>query len=263
MCLHSVGSTEVMKLVTFNINGIRATNRKGSLKELIDKYTPDVICLQEIRCSEEHIVPCIRDVYTDYPHVMVTCHSKKGYAGVALISKIAFDTNFIPPELHYIFHGRLNICRLETGEVLLNAYVMNSQARHTEKWEQRIKLWDVEFNKLVQELQTMSEGRLLVCGDFNIADECHPAIYYPDMGGVTQEERDSFKLLLSQTSLIDMVPTTPCPAFTCFPTPRFRNMNIGMRIDYILVEEALAGGKTTVLYDIYGSDHIPVMYEYA
>lgn len=77
---------------------------------------------------------------------------------------------------------------------------------------------------------------------------------------VTQEEREGFAQLLLETNLIDMIPRTPIPAYTCFPTSRLRNLKIGTRIDYVLVENILAGGETTVLYDIYGSDHVPLLY---
>jgi exodeoxyribonuclease-3 len=249
-----------MKLITFNVNGIRAINRKQGLQTLIQNHSPDVICLQEIRCSEEHVDTCLRQPFqAEYPYMVYSCHSKKGYAGVAILSKIPFDEQFLVPYLHPIFEGRINIVRLVNGIIVLNAYVMNSQGRNTERWQERTGVWDVMFTHLVKALPTP----LIVCGDMNVINrdcDCHPSLYSPDAPAVNAEERQGFVNLLENSNLFDVIPEES-PNYTWFSyVAKCREMKLGMRIDYVLVSSELTKGSTNVLYDINGSDHIPVMY---
>lgn len=250
-----------MKLVTFNVNGIRAINRKQGLSNLIQRHSPDIICLQEIKCSDEHIEPCLCEPFkAEYPYIVHSCHSKKGYAGVAILSKIPFDNDFLVPYLHPIFDGRVNIVRLINGVVLLNVYVMNSQGRNTPRWEERIGMWDVLFQQLIGVLPTP----LIVCGDLNVTSrDCdfHPATFSPNAPAVNKEERNGFVRLLESSNLTDVIPEES-PNYTWFSNfAKCRERNIGMRIDYVLVSPDLREGSTTnVLYDIHGSDHVPVIF---
>jgi exodeoxyribonuclease-3 len=194
--------------------------------------------------------------------MVYSCHSKKGYAGVAILSKTAFDEEFLVPHLAPIFEGRVNIVRLVNGITILNTYVMNSQGRNTDRWQERIAVWDVLFQKLVEVLP----APLIVCGDMNVAhldSDFHPATYSPNSPAVNMEEREGFANLLASTNMIDVIPEGSPTNYTWFSNfAKCRERNIGMRIDYVLVSSELGEESITkVLYDIQGSDHIPVMFE--
>lgn len=245
-----------MKLISWNVNGLRSVLRKNFLDYLAAE-APDMLCLQETKAGPNDVEQLWPLSYTTYWNVA----QKKGYAGTALFTKAK------PLEVHrgigkaeHDTEGR--VLTAEYPEFfLVNVYVPNSKRELTRlAYRQQ---WDREFLGYLKGLELNKP--VIFCGDLNVAHtELDLANPKANVGnhGFTPEERAGFTAL-TQAGFID--------AFREFekggghyswwsPMRGARQRNIGWRIDYFLISAALRPRLKSAFIrcDIPGSDHCPV-----
>lgn len=245
-----------MKLLSWNVNGLRAVLRRNFL-EFLDAERPDILCLQETRCGPN-------DAGQLWPAAYATWWSEaqqKGYSGTALFSKtrpINVSTGIGITE-----HDREG--RVITAEFadffLVNVYVPNSQRALT-RLAYRQK-WDRDFLRHLKKLDRRKP--VVICGDLNVAhteiDLANPRINMKNHG-FTPEERAGFTAMV-KAGFLDAFREfeTAGGHYTWWaPFANARARNIGWRIDYFLISAALRPRlkRAFILKDIQGSDHCPV-----
>ena len=248
-----------MQIISWNVNGVRATVKKG-LIDIIHDSGADIYCLQETKAQDDQVQEALVEL-KDF-HVYSNSATKKGYSGVAIISKtepINVTTDMGIEE--HDDEGRL-ICAEYTDFYLINVYVPNSGAG-LKRLDYRAT-WDEAFKNYLADLQKVKP--VIVTGDFNVA---HAAIdlkndksNYNKTSGYTQKEIDGLDGILSiglKDSFRELNPEEVKYSFwsTLFNA---RASNAGWRIDYFLVSDALMPKVTDAFIDneTFGSDHCPV-----
>lgn len=239
-----------MKLVSWNVNGLRAVLGKGFM-DFFKSVDADIFCLQEIKLSAGQLDLSLEGYHSYYNYAQ-----KKGYSGTAVFSKKE------PLSVVYGSDDEGRVITLEFEDFyVVNVYTPNSQ-EELARLSFRLD-WDAKFRDYVCSLDAVKS--VLICGDMNVAhkeiDIKNPKTNLRN-AGFTIEERDSFSLLLSSgfTDTFRLLhPTEVCYSWWSY---RFkaRERNTGWRIDYWLISNRAsskvkeAGIYTTVL----GSDHAPV-----
>ena len=243
-----------MKIATWNVNGIRA--RQAQFCEWVDRDSPDVICLQELKAEPAQIPQqCHHDDY----HVF--WHGKPGYSGVSLhIRKGLFDAE--PAYTHPDFDMETRIVQARFGNlVLASVYVPNGGKDYDAKIGFLTKLgaWTKDVHDQGLEL--------ILCGDMNVTrtdQDVHPKEVKAGVIGQREDERKLFETMLGD-HLVDvgrkLDPDNPNLFTWWAPWRNMRARNIGWRIDYILASPSIAARATacTVLANFGTSDHAPVI----
>ena len=245
-----------MKLISWNVNGLRAVLKKNFL-EFLEAEQPDLLCLQETRCAPGDVEP----VWPRHYHAYWNCAEKKGYAGTAIFTKTP-PLN-VKPHLGVAAHDREG--RVLTAEYpdffLVNVYVPNSQ-RELERLPYR-QQWDVDFLKFLKRLERRKP--VIFCGDLNVAhtekDLANPKANVRNHG-FTIEERSGLTAVI-EAGFVD--------SFREFEQGGghyswwsqmggARARNVGWRIDYVLLSKSLLPRlkKAFIRPHILGSDHCPV-----
>ena len=262
-----------MKLISWNINGIRAWKDKEGTLDFIKKEAPDVLCLQETKISQDKIdteqaknngnTPFIEG----FQHAYWNCAEKKGYSGTVLLC------NTEPMSLSYgIGHDLDNEGRVITAEFkdyyVVTAYTPNSKP-DLSRLDIRYDEWDKQFLKHIKKLE--KKKPVIACGDLNVAhqeiDIARPnnnktTKKKPGSPGFTDKERERFSDFMAH-GLVDsyrsLHPETI--QYTWWSYRAFaRKRNVGWRIDYVLTSKVLkkAIKKVTIYDNITGSDHCPI-----
>ena len=248
-----------MKMISWNVNGVRASVKKG-LIDIINESRADVFCLQETKAQDDQVQEALQDL-KGY-HIYSNSATKKGYSGVAILSKekpLSVSTDMGIEE--HDDEGRV-ICAEYSDFYLINVYVPNSGAG-LKRLDYR-QTWDEAFRDYLSGLQTKKP--IIVTGDFNVA---HRAIdlkndksNYNKTSGYTQKEIDGLDNILSIGLKDSFRVLNPEEVKYSFWSMRFnaRKNNAGWRIDYFLVSDTLMPKVTDAIIDndIYGSDHCPV-----
>lgn len=245
-----------MKLITWNVNGLRAVINKG-FKDFFVQSNADIFCIQETKMQEGQL-----DIQFDGYQKYFNSASKKGYSGTAIFTKKEPKqiTYGIGVEEHDT-EGRVITLEYEKF-YMVNVYTPNSQ-RELTRLEYRMK-WEDEFRKYLKTLD--KKKPIIVCGDFNVAHE-EIDLKNPKQNrksaGFTDEERGKMTELL-QSGYIDtyryLYPEeTDCYTWWSYMM-KAREKNIGWRIDYFIVSERLKEKIEDVKIHSYvmGSDHCPV-----
>jgi|SRR5579862_1707065 len=247
-----------MKLVTWNVNGIRA--RQAQLQDLVAAEQPDVVCLQEIKASPDQIPGLLvaPDGYWCY------WHGEGGYSGVALLlSCKVFDQR--PAFSHPSFDMERRIVVADSPSLrLASVYVPNGG----KAYEAKLRF----FESLVQwASETRDPGQaVVICGDLNVAREerdVHPKERKPNQIGTRPEERALVGRLL-EGGLVDVgraLDPDNNELFTWWaPWRSLRQRNIGWRIDYVLASTGLADRAVSArsMREFGTSDHAPVLVEF-
>lgn len=245
-----------MKLISWNVNGLRACMGKGFL-EVLEGESPDVICLQETKMQREQ-------ADFDFPGYREFWYSaeKKGYSGTAIFSKTEpVSVEYGMGVEDYDREGRLIAAEYEDF-ILVTIYTPNSQ-RGLERLGFRI-----EFEDRLREFLARLRQRkpVVVCGDMNVAHR--PIDLKNDRSnignaGYTYEERGKFGELLASGFLDTFRHFYPEKegAYSWWSyMNNSRQNNTGWRIDYFLADQRLAGRlEDALIYPEYlGSDHCPV-----
>lgn len=270
-----------MRIISFNVAGIRAVNEKGKdgkrggdlsenlLRTLIKEKNPDVLCLQEIKTTNPEDLASYTDLL---PHIAINpARTKKGYSGTAILSKtkpivVESDFGFAKEKFasvskrDYSNEGRIITAEYENCYVMC-VYTVNSKdglARLDERLE-----WDRLFRIYITTLHGIKP--VIVCGDLNCAHneiDIHNPKSNRKSPGFSDAERASFSKLLTTCALRDSFRVLhPGVAkytyWSNFGNARARNA--GWRIDYVLVGGGLEITEADCLCDFYGSDHCPIL----
>jgi exodeoxyribonuclease-3 len=245
-----------MKLISWNVNGLRAVLRKNFLEYLAEE-DPDILCLQETKASPDDVEQLWPLTYTTYWNVA----QKKGYSGTAIFTKTRPQrvTSGIGHEEH---DGEGRVLTAEFADFfLINVYVPNSQ-RELARLAYRQR-WDKEFLRYLRKLERKKP--IIFCGDMNVAHtELDLANPRSNMGnhGFTPEERAGFGTFV-KAGFLDTFREfeTAGGHYTWWsPMPGVRARNIGWRIDYILISPKLRPKlkRAFIRCEVLGSDHCPI-----
>ncbi len=247
---------EPMKIVSWNVNGIRSVLKKGFV-EWIRQEKPDVLCLQETKANKEQVDHKLEE-YQQYWN----SGQKAGYSGTAVFTKLKpLSVSFDDPLVCEEKEGR--ITKIEFKEFyLVNVYKPNSQ-RGLVRLKYR-KEWDKKFLNYVKELE--KKKPVIICGDLNVAhkeiDLANPKSNYNKTAGYTQIEIDGFEELVKAGYIDSFREFHKEPGkYTYWGFwNNLRKRNIGWRIDYFLVsKKAMSKVKESfILEKVMGSDHCPV-----
>jgi exodeoxyribonuclease-3 len=245
-----------MKLISWNVNGLRAVMRKNFL-EYLDVESPDILCLQETRCYPDEVEQLWSASYTSYWNPA----EKKGYAGTAIFTKLKpLKVTTGIGKAEHDREGRVLTAEYE-GFFLVNVYVPNSQ-RGLTRLEYRQE-WDRAFLGYLRRLEKRKP--VVFCGDLNVAhtelDLANPKANIRNHG-FTPEERAGFGAMV-KAGFVDTFREYVKDGghYTWWSQmSNARARNVGWRIDYFLV----SGGFRPALRDAFirpgvmGSDHCPV-----
>jgi len=251
-----------MRIISYNVNGIRAAITKGFL-EWLQQANPDVICLQEIKATEEQI-PTEEITKAGYPYQYYFPAQKKGYSGVAILSKVqpknvVFGTGIASMD----FEGRNLRADFEDFSVM-SLYLPSGT--NIERLDHKFNYMD-EFQQYINALK-VEVPNLIIGGDYNI---CHQAIDIHDpirnatVSGFLPEERrwlDGFM----KSGFIDSFRhfnKEPHQYSWWSYRANARNNNKGWRIDYHLVSEPMRNRlkRAVILPEAKHSDHCPILVE--
>ncbi|MBN3524551.1 exodeoxyribonuclease III [Paenibacillus apiarius] len=246
-----------MKLVSWNVNGLRACVKKG-FNDYFRATEADVFCVQETKLQEGQIAMELGDEYELYWNYAL----KKGYSGTAVFTKIK------PVSVRYGIEedeepeGRIITLEFESF-YLVNVYTPNSK-RDLSRLEERLE-WEERFRHYVQQLDACKP--VILCGDMNVAhqeiDLKNPKSNWNN-SGFTPEEREKMTRLLDAgfTDTFRHFYPQKTDAYSWWSyMPKVRERNIGWRIDYFLVSSRLNPLLIDAQIDstILGSDHCPVI----
>jgi exodeoxyribonuclease-3 len=249
-----------MKIVSWNVNGIRAIAKKSFFTDL-ELLGPDILCMQETKALSHQVAEALEPL-NGY-HIYSNNALRPGYSGTAVISKIMplNVTKGINIELHD-GEGRL-LCLEYEAFFLVNVYVPNSGSelrRLVYRQE-----WDIAFFAYLKDLERVKP--VIVCGDFNVAhkaiDLARPKANYNKTAGYMQEEIDGMDRFaaggLADTFRRLYPGITDRYSWWSYRAGA-RSKNIGWRIDYFLVSESfLPSVQNAFIHEnITGSDHCPV-----
>jgi exodeoxyribonuclease-3 len=261
----------MLRLYSWNVNGIRAVDKKGHWRPFLDKEQPDILCLQEIKATAEQI----GGIYIDGYQAFWYSAAKPGYSGTALLSKVPPKQviNGFPQDIidEYKVSGDSYGDPNQEGRVIaaefdklwvVTVYTPNAKD-DLSRVPLRQKHWDPAFLAYVKQLEKTKP--VAFCGDLNVAHtEDDLARPKPNRGkkGFTDEERAGFQAFVD-AGFVD--------TFRMFKQgngyyswwshfARARERNVGWRIDYWLVSEGLKPQiKTADIHtEVMGSDHCPV-----
>ena len=243
-----------MKLISWNVNGLRSILGKG---DYLDKTDADIVCLQEIKARPEQV-----DHAFDGYHVFWNPAQKPGYSGTAILSrnKPLAVTNGIGRSEHDA-EGRVITAEFQDF-FLVNVYTPNSK-RELTRLDYRTREWTPAFIAFLTGLQ--SRKPVIFCGDMNVAhreiDLARPKENTRN-AGFTIEEREAFDRVLD-AGFIDSFREFESGGghYTWWSyQSAARERNIGWRIDYVGVSDALRSSLRSAFIqpDVGGSDHCPV-----
>jgi exodeoxyribonuclease-3 len=250
-----------VKLISWNVNGLRAVLRKNFL-EYLAAEAPDILCLQEAKAGPNDVEQLWPATYTTYWN----CAQKKGYSGTVIFSRTR-PLN-VTCGINMAEHD--NEGRVLTAEYpdffVVNVYVPNSKRELTRlPYRQQ---WDRDFLRYLKKLERRKP--VIFCGDLNVAhteiDLANPKANVRNHG-FTIEERTGFGALI-KAGFIDTFREFEKAGghYTWWsPMSGARSRNVGWRIDYFLLSPALRPRlkHAFIRCDILGSDHCPVGIELA
>jgi exodeoxyribonuclease-3 len=245
-----------VKLISWNVNGLRAVLKKNFL-EFLDAEKPDILCLQETKCTPDDVEQLWPASYTTFWN----CAEKKGYSGTAIFTRTK-PVNVIP-HIDISEHDREGrVLAAEYADFfLVNVYVPNSK-RDLSRLDYRQR-WDADFLAYLKKLE--KKKPVIFCGDLNVAhteiDLANPKANVRNHG-FTIEERSGFTNFVNAGFVDTFREFEPGGGhytwWSQMGTARARN--IGWRLDYFLISKALRSRlkKAFIQPSVKGSDHCPV-----
>jgi exodeoxyribonuclease-3 len=251
-----------MRIISYNVNGIRAAISKGFLNWL-QQANPDVICLQEIKATEDQI-PLLDVELSGYPYHYWFPATKKGYSGVAILSKIkpnkvVFGTGID----HMDFEGR-NL-RADFDDFSVMSLYLPS-GTNMDRLDYKFQYMD-EFQEYISNLKKEIPN-LIICGDYNICHEAidiHDPIRNKTVSGFLPEERAWLDKFMKNGFIDTFRFFNKEPHHYSWWSYRAnaRANNKGWRIDYCLASEPLKDRlrRAVILPEAKHSDHCPVLVE--
>lgn len=262
-----------MKIYSWNVNGIRAVEKKGYLQPFLAEHQPDILCIQETKAQVDQVAEEFAEKYPDYEQFWHSAE-RKGYSGTAVFSRWSPEEVLfgLPDDLKQKYElrdsygdttqeGRVTTLEFE------HCFVSTVYTPNAKEDLSRIPMrenWDPAYLEYMQRLE--AEKPVIYCGDFNVAHEPID-LARPEANegkkGFTKEERSGFDAMESAgflDTLRHFYPDTP-ELYTWW-TQRggARDRNVGWRIDYVMVSASLTPllVQADIHPDVYGSDHCPV-----
>ena len=251
-----------MKLISWNVNGVRAVQKKDFLKSF-QSMSPDILCLQETKAQDDQVIEALKEV--DEYNIYINSAVKKGYSGTAIISKQKpLNVDYGLDIEEHDQEGRVITAEYEEF-YLVTAYVPNSQ-NGLKRLEYRSQ-WDKDMLTFLQKLE--AKKPVVFCGDLNVAhtdkDIKNAKSNYNKSPGYTQTEIDGLTEFINAGFIDSWRHFHPHEIKYSWWSYRFnsREKNTGWRIDYFVTSKKLLPriNKTEIHNDIYGSDHCPVSIE--
>ena len=251
-----------MKIISYNVNGIRAAVKKGFVEWLV-AADPDVICLQEIKAQKEQLDLGLFEA-AGYPYHYWFSAQKKGYSGVAILCKkkpqnIIYGTGITSMD----FEGR-NL-RVDFPEVSIMSLYLPS-GTNIQRLEHKFEYMDL-FKAYIDELKK-EKSNLVICGDYNICHEAidiHDPVRNKNVSGFLPEERAWMGAFLKSgfTDAFRALNTEPHQYSWWSYRANSRANNKGWRLDYTLVSDTLKQKikRAIILKEAVHSDHCPVLLE--
>ena len=234
-----------MKLISWNVNGIRAAYNKG-FNDFFDNENADIFCIQETKMQEGQL-----DLAKEGYYVYLNSAEKKGYSGTAIWTKIKPITVKYGIDIEeHDKEGRVITLGFEKF-FMVTVYTPNAK-RELERLEYRVK-WEQDFRKYLEELRKVKP--VVICGDLNVA---HKEIDVKNdkanrgQAGFTDEERREFNNLLDLKYIDTFRKFYPEEErFTWWSYfGKAREKNVGWRIDYFIISNELDNNlKDAMIYD--------------
>lgn len=248
-----------MRLISWNVNGIRAAIKKGFM-DFFDDVDADIFCLQETKLSAGQL-----DLELEGYHQYWNYAEKKGYSGTAVFTKEEpIHVSYGIDMEEHDKEGRVITCEYEDF-FLVTCYTPNSQ-RGLARLDYRME-WEEDFRKYLNMLDQVKP--VVLCGDLNVAhkeiDLKNPATNRKN-AGFSDEERSQFQNLLDAgyTDTFRHLYPDAADRYSWWSyITKARERNAGWRIDYFVVSDRLADDivEADIRDDIFGSDHCPVYLE--
>jgi exodeoxyribonuclease III len=250
-----------LKLLCWNVNGIRAVANKGFLNWL-HMEQPDILCLNETKAQPEQLPPALRE--PEGYEVLWSNPDRKGYGGVATFTRERprrVEKDFSSQGIKFDVEGRVILAEYP-GFILVNVYFPNGK-----KDESRLRYKMDFYGAFLNFVESIGERQpnIIVCGDFNTA---HKEI---DLARPKENEKVSGFLPMERAWMDKFVAHGYVDAFRLFSQEpgqyswwdmksRARERNVGWRIDYFFVNRSLVPSvtKAFIMPDVTGSDHCPV-----
>ena len=249
-----------MKLVSWNVNGLRAVVTKG-FENFFKEINADVFCVQETKMQEEQLDDNIRKIFDGY-YCYWNSAEKKGYSGTAVFSKIKpINVTYGIGIEEHDKEGRVITVEYEKF-YLVNCYTPNAK-RELERLEYRM-IWEDEFRKYLLKLNETKP--VVLCGDLNVAHE-EIDLKNPKTNrgnaGFTDEERKKMTQLLSSgfTDSFRYLYPDKAGVYSWWSYMfKAREKNAGWRIDYFIVSKSIEEKikESYIFSEVMGSDHCPV-----
>ena len=262
-----------MKIISWNVNGIRAIEKKGFVDWLL-KTEADVICIQETKANPNQLSQSLLnpiDLEKNLSYKSYFSSAKKaGYSGTAIYCKNQPDSFELLGDERFDEEGR--VCIVKIGKIaIISAYFPNSQNdKNGECIHPRLE-YKLEFNKVIKKKcdDLVSEGfNIVLCGDYNVA---HKEI---DIENPKTNENNAGFLIEERNWMDDFINSGYVDSFRQFCKEgkhyswwsykfHAREKNIGWRLDYLCVNKDFSANlkSSEILDDVFGSDHCPVALE--
>lgn len=248
-----------MRIVSWNVNGIRAAMKKD-FAESLHNFSADIVCLQETKAQDEQVREALESI-TGY-HLYSNSAERKGYSGTAILSKTeSLSVQYDMGVDEHDQEGRV-IAVEYSNFYVVTVYTPNSGSE-LKRLEYR-QQWDADFLNYLKQLE--QNKPVIVCGDLNVAhrdiDLARPKPNYNKSAGYTQAEIDGLDNIIN-AGFIDtfrfLYPEQIKYSWWSYRAGA-REKNVGWRIDYFLVSKSLSENidGADILNDVTGSDHCPV-----
>lgn len=257
-------SAGLVKIVSWNVCGIRALLKKNLFLDLIQREDPDILCLNETRLQESQVAEIKKLIPNEYFSYFSCSSNKKGYSGVAILSKVEPKNVNLQGIKQHDGEGRTLIAEFSDFFVV-STYVPCAGER-LKRLDYRVQVWDADLRATLKQLG--EQKKVVWCGDLNVVNE-ELDIYSlkgkEKSGCCTPQERNSFKKTLQDCQLIDSLRLVQpdSKVFSYYPrrNPKAKEKNQGWRLDYILVSEAMKDliQNARIGSEYEGSDHYPVL----
>lgn len=252
-----------MKILSWNVAGIRAILKKNNLEDLLRTTEFDIVCLQETK-AEEHQVNLSKEITTKYPyrfwHSTKGTTQRKGLSGTTIWSKTKPLRRINAPEIDE--EGRITTIEFEEF-IIMCVYTPNSQGLDTPRFEFRTQQWHTEFLKYILALKAIKPT--IICGDLNVAHkdiDIHKPEKHRNYAGFLDLERSQFQIYLDNgykdAFRISFPHEKEKYTYWNQINPKIRQNNSGWRIDYCLITGIPKIKECNMLTNIYGSDHCPI-----
>lgn len=256
-----------MKIVSWNVAGIRSILKKDCFYDFIGEENPDIICFQETKALENE-VNLLEELKEMYPYRYWNSNNgesqRKGLSGTAIFSKIEAKIKYPTPLFDN--EGRILTLgfKIEDKEfILVTTYVPNSQNMSSPRYNFRNE-WNTKFNEYLLNLG----DKVIVCGDMNVAHEdidiYNPRQKYNKIAGFFNSERENMTNMLKM-GFIDLFrylnPSIKSSTYWSNFLKQPHTHDNGWRIDYFLIRKELLeyfNFNYKCYIDVSGSDHCPI-----